>query len=241
MTAQTDATATPRTGPSPDDAVLFVHIPKTAGMSLHNSMVRRFGPDHSLRYRGASPKYQEMYLQLSEADLARYRLLSGHFELPLWLRRDVGDRYVVSVVREPVERILSAYRYAKSWKEHPRHAELAHMSVAEFVDDHLNDGPRRNLQCRKLCGAADCDDALRMARQHVDLLGAVEVMDRFVAALGERLGVALEDRRDNRSPDQTPTRADLEPALIARLESGNAEDVKLWNYVTRQGLVLGHR
>ncbi len=225
---------------APRGAVLFVHIPKTAGMSLHNSLQARFGHEHSLRFPRSSPEFMERYLQLSDTELDRFRLISGHFELPFWLQRKVGDRVVISLVREPVERFLSAYRYMKCWKQHPRHAEFGHRSLGDYVDDHIRDVARHNVQCRKLCGAESFQDARKMAQGHVDLLGSVEAMGAFTKALGERLGLSLEPRLDNRSLVQSPTRDDLESALLAKLMSSNVEDYKLWAYVMEGNLIHGH-
>ena len=79
-----------------------------------------------------------------------------------------------------------------------------------------------------------------MAQGHVDLLGSVEAMGAFTKALGERLGLSLEPRLDNRSLVQSPTRDDLESALLAKLMSSNVEDYKLWAYVMEGNLIHGH-
>ena len=234
-TAPAPAAGTPRA------SVLFVHIQKTAGMSLYNSLAQWFGAEHSLRYPRSSQEFKDRFLRLSDADILRFRLLSGHFELPFWLRRELGPRFVVSVVREPVERVLSIYRYARGWTGHQRHAEVARMSIADFVDQHVADTARHDWQCRKFCGAGDFAAALAMIERHVDLVGTVERMALLTTALGERLGVTLDLRRDNISPDAHPRREDLDPALLAKLLACNAEDRKLWSYVTERDLVRGQR
>jgi len=221
--------------------VLFVHIQKTAGMSLYNSLAQWFGADRSLRYPRSSQEFKDRFLALPDAEIDRLRLLSGHFDLPFWLQRNVGDRFVVSLVREPVERILSIYRYAKSWKQHRRHGDIGQMSVEAFVDDYERDTSRHNWQCRKLCGVADFHAAIAMAQKQIDLLGAVEMIDLLHAALGEQLGTRLDVRTDNRSQDPSPRRDDLEPALLSRLQAHNVEDYKLWAYVVERNLVRGHR
>ena len=227
-------------GNVPREAVLFVHIQKTAGMSLYNSMAKWFGTERALRFPRSTPQMQERFLALPEAELERLRLLSGHFDLPFWLRRNVGDRLLVSLVREPVERVLSSYRYMRGWTQHRRHAEVAGMSDAQMVDDHVSDPSRHNWQCRKLCGAADFRAARDMARKHIDLLGSVEMIGLATAALGERLGVSIDLRSDNLSPVAQPCRDDLEPALLARLQAANLEDYRLWAWVIDQNLARGH-
>src|SRR4030095_4126782 len=211
---------TPRVG------VLFVHTQKTGGMLLYNSMAQRFGGAHSLRYKRSTDEFRQAFLRLTDEQIAGYRLLGGHFELPFWLRRKLSDRFVVSMVREPVERLLSAYRYARSWTEHPRHDVGGQMSIAQYVDAHVNDASRHNWQCRMLCGNPDFLAASAMAQQQIDLLGAAELIAPLTEALARALGVALEVRYDNASPDQRPRREDLDAPLLSKLQACNAEDNK---------------
>lgn len=221
--------------------VLFVHIQKTGGMSLYNSMAQRFGGAHSLRYKRSTDEFRQAFLRLTDEQIAGYRLLAGHFELPFWLRRKLSDRFVVSLVREPVERLLSAYRYARSWTEHPRHDVVGQMSIAQYVDAHVNDASRHNWQCRMLCGSPDFLAATAMAQQQIDLLGAAELIGPLTEALAQALDVPLDVRYDNASPDQRPRREDLDPALLSKLHACNVEDYKLWTNVIERNLVRGHR
>ncbi|HEV8501504.1 MAG TPA: sulfotransferase family 2 domain-containing protein [Casimicrobiaceae bacterium] len=225
---------------APRHDVLFVHIQKTAGISLYNAIARAYGADRSMRFARSSDAYKAQYLEMPDAELRGFRLLSGHFNLPFWQRRDLGPRVVVSVVREPVERVLSTYRYIRSWKGHRRHASAGQMSIEAFVDDYAGDTARHNVQCTRLCGKPDCAEALAAAHAHVDLLGSVEALPLLTAELAAVLGATIDVGVDNRSSVDSPRRADLDPKLVAALLACNAEDAKLWGHVTAQGVVRGH-
>ena len=225
--------------PSPRHDVLFVHIQKTGGISLYNALARAFGAGRSMRFERSSEAFRAQYLAMPDAEIARYRLLSGHFNLPFWLQRDLGPRVVVSMVREPVERVLSTYRYMRSWKGHRRHASAGQLDVAGFVDDYAQDTTRHNVQCTRLCGAPDFERARAMAGNSIDLLGSVEALPQLAQALDECLGVALDVGVDNRSAIQSPRVDELEPALLDRLRECNAEDRKLFDYVVARGVVHG--
>jgi len=229
-----------RPSPTPRADVLFVHIPKTAGISLYTAMARQFGPEHSLRYPRSTEAFKQQFLRLSDEELHRYRLISGHFDLPFWLQRDLGRRVIVALVREPIERALSTYRYTMSFTGHPRHAMVRNMGIAGFVDHYVAETARHNRQCRSLCGSGDFLAAREMARKQIDLLGSVEAIAMLTKDLGERLGVPLDLGVENRSTLEHPKRSDLDPGLLARLESCNVEDRKLWAYVNERGLVRGH-
>ena len=226
--------------PTPRADVLFVHIPKTAGISLYTAMAKQFGPERSLRYPRSTDTFKQQFLRLSDEELHRYRLISGHFTLPFWLQRDLGRRVIVALVREPIERALSTYRYTMSFTGHPRHVMVRDMGIAGFVDHYVAEAARHNRQCRSLCGSGDFLAAREMAQKHVDLLGSVEDIAMLTRALGERLGAPLNLGVENRSTLEHPKRSDLDAGLIARLESCNVEDRKLWAYVSERGLVRGH-
>jgi hypothetical protein len=203
-------------------------------------MAKQFGPGQSLRYPRSTEEFKQQFLRLSDDELRRHRLISGHFNLPFWLQRDLGGRVTVTLVREPIERILSTYRYTMSFAGHPRHAMVRNMGVAGFVDHYLAETGRHNGQCQFLCGSGDFLAAREIAKKHIDLLGSVEDIALLTEALSERLGVSLDLGMENRSTHEHPKRSDLDAALIARLESCNVEDCKLWAYVSERGLVRGH-
>jgi len=241
MMPPTDVESEPaRNSPTPRADVLFVHIPKTAGISLYAAMAKWFGPGHSLRYPRSTEAFKQQFLGLSNEELHQYRLISGHFNLPFWLRRDLGARVVVALIREPVERALSTYRFTKGWSGHPRHAVVSKMGVAEYVDHYVAEIGRHNGQCQFICGSGDFLAAKAMAQKQIDLLGCVEQIALLTKALSERLGVPLHLGMENRSAVDHPTRSDLDPVLIANIESCNVEDCKLWAYVSESGLVRGH-
>lgn len=85
--------------------VVFLHIPKTAGQTIHNALVKAVGgAEHvsPVRTHTQAPNGPQMP--------AGHRLYSGHID---WdeLGTLPQDRFVFSVLREPRERIASFYLY----------------------------------------------------------------------------------------------------------------------------------
>ena len=87
--------------------VCFVHIPKTAGNSIQSFFVRIYG---ELAFPG---HVTEHYDACSESELAGYRYYGGHVERRGWSRLPF-DTSIFTVVRHPVDRAVSLYRY---WNE----------------------------------------------------------------------------------------------------------------------------
>ena len=124
------------------------HIPKTAGTSLRQMLRTLFPPD---QYCGDITRSE--FLRLSPARLRKYRLIAGHFgPTPLRLLADV-HLITLTVVREPVATILSAYG---QWRRHgPAGHPWTELSQTLSFDDWCHNQEVRtlwsNAQARSLC------------------------------------------------------------------------------------------
>jgi hypothetical protein len=88
--------------------IIFLHIPKTAGQSVHHFFQTSFTKDEICPARVNG--------QLKELDcdtLNKYTVFSGHLDWQ-YLECLEGSKYVFTILREPKERILSFYFYLRS-------------------------------------------------------------------------------------------------------------------------------
>jgi Sulfotransferase family len=90
-----------------DTRVVFLHIPKTAGQSVHAALIQLFGADSICKAR-----VNEELLLLSLEEIRRSRVYSGHFD---WSMLDCvpHPKFVFTILREPTERILSFYFFLR--------------------------------------------------------------------------------------------------------------------------------
>ena len=109
MAALTTQTST--VGQDPEyvnDRIVFLHIPKTAGSSIHSILSEQYVAEE------ICPERFDGIASMSEEQLSRYRCFSGHFT-----RRSVdripGKNYVFTFLRNPEKRILSLYYF---WRSH---------------------------------------------------------------------------------------------------------------------------
>jgi hypothetical protein len=99
--------------------IVFLHIPKTAGQSVHAALVNAFGEEATCPAR-----VNTQLSAYSISALNRYQVFSGHFD---WSMLDCikGPKYVFTVLREPMDRILSFYFFLRD--------EAARLSPAEMA------------------------------------------------------------------------------------------------------------
>lgn len=116
---------------------LFVHVPKTAGSSLNGELQSIFSPSHHMfiDYAKLDPSeatlsYEYLFDQavdrfIAMAQAKRFRYLTGHINASQVLRivANVPNVRPITLLREPVSRFISDYRYQRS-EMHPGHAEF---------------------------------------------------------------------------------------------------------------------
>jgi len=83
--------------------IVFLHIPKTAGQTIHNQLAQMVGTEAVSPIRVHSQKPQGLQMPPG------YRLYSGHLD---WTEVDgLADPFIFTVLRDPAERIASFYFY----------------------------------------------------------------------------------------------------------------------------------
>lgn len=87
--------------------VLFLHIPKTAGQSVHEFLIDRFEIDNVCPARD-----NDTLRSLDMESLHKYKVYSGHFDWNLFDQID-NLEFTFSILRDPVDRILSYYFYLR--------------------------------------------------------------------------------------------------------------------------------
>ncbi|MDX2029202.1 MAG: sulfotransferase family 2 domain-containing protein [Blastocatellia bacterium] len=95
----------------------FIHIPKAAGTSFMSFLCSHFEEEQILR-----DAYWESVRKQPIRNLDRYRLISGHtgYELVFHLK----NPFIVTVMREPIDRLCSVYEFLKELFE--RTPEVSH-------------------------------------------------------------------------------------------------------------------
>jgi len=136
------------------EAVIHVHVPKTAGTSLNEILLRNHAPDAVLQIA-----IHEMgkLLALSPDDRRKVKVLMGHLQYGVARHLPQASVYV-AVLRDPAPRIFSFYRFILRTDTHPLHQKFvsAGLSFGGFLRCALDDAGIRleidNGQTRRLAG-----------------------------------------------------------------------------------------
>ena len=185
--------------------LVFLHIPKTAGQSVHKQIESLYSRDEICPAR-----LNNQLSAISISEMNRYRVFSGHLD---WSMLDCikGDKYVFTVLREPVSRIVSFYTFLRQTASRLTPDQLAAPSrqglkaalelpcdeyfcggpnhLREFLDNHYDnfymyyfagrtyDGRRKILSAQKNGEELSKQHVLNMAHKNLDLVDGVFTPD----------------------------------------------------------------
>ena len=159
--------------PKATGPLVFVHIPKTGGTSLGDFLRRNVG-EEGFAHLWEPPEDSEL------SRLAECRAVIGHFHHGLHRRLGVPCAYA-TMLRDPVDRVLSHYHYLRH-ADVPRH-ELARDHGLEAWLEIEPDA--RNLQVQYLAGVfGEVGPAdLETAKQRLERFAVVGLLEHFEASL----------------------------------------------------------
>lgn len=224
--------------------VLFLHVPKAGGSTLGEYVYNQCRADESQSdgLLDAGVAYLD-YGFIKEPELAvpghvksllgrqDLRAVIGHFWFGLHEHVARPSLYV-TLLRDPVERVVSLYYYAKL-HETMSLEEFARTPPFKEVD---NDQTRRLAGVNPTvggCTRATLDAARENLRQHFAVVGTTERMEETLALLNVKLGWSREVVSYPRNVNTARPSSDaLTPEAAEAVRARNELDHELWRYAS---------
>lgn len=155
-------------------------------------------------------------------------------------------RHYITVVRDPVDRFLSDHAFMRGKRDRARSDCLDHalydLDLSDFVAA-IERNPaayQHDYQCRQLAdGEPDLGRAIAAVDERLWLACAVPQLDRFLAAIGARLGIGFPALGHVRKTRGRPAAEALDAALVARIRALNPGDGALVAHVVAEFDRLG--
>jgi hypothetical protein len=214
-------------------SLLFVHVPKTGGISLYTALAQVASLKPAIRFAANTKEMREQYLGMDVKELRRHRIISGHFPLPFFLKRPIEDYQIITVLRSPVDRELSAYFYLKTAEKHPRYEAMKGVSLTEHLE-RQEKGRHRNPQCSILSEAGTCE-AVRKSIDDGRLLAApMDYLAEFCADLERKWGVGPMKLGHRNATSVRLEVSEIHPDIRRRYEAMTGEDEALYQYVKQK-------
>lgn len=217
---------------------IFLHIPKTAGTTLHNIIWREY-PEGTVYTLDYATHTVESFKRLDPAGQAKIRLLTGHLEYGVHNDLNRPTRYF-TIMRDPIELVLSFYYFIRSRPDHPHHHLANRLTLPDYIASQRNPD-LHNMQTRRIAGtfsdngdfasATDLETAKRNIAQEFLLVGLTEQFDQTLILLRRLLGWQNLYYARMNVTTRRPTRAQLSPAILSAIIEANQLDLQLYEHV----------
>ncbi|MBI4530369.1 MAG: sulfotransferase family 2 domain-containing protein [Candidatus Latescibacteria bacterium] len=170
-------------------SLIFLHIPKAAGTTLHSILNREYRSQGIFTINGRQVKKSvKEFMNLPYEQRAKIRLLKGHMSFGLHKLLPNPSVYI-TMLRDPVDRIISHYYFVLRTPQHRLYERVTsqNMSLEEYVSSGISTEVN-NGQTRLLSGAGggigfgECSGellelAVRNIRDHFAVVGFSERFD----------------------------------------------------------------
>ncbi|MEE2923014.1 MAG: sulfotransferase family 2 domain-containing protein [Pseudomonadota bacterium] len=215
--------------------IVFLHIPKCAGTSIAAAITEALGADKCYEY-GKTEPYKRF--ESSAFSLDKNRFIAGHLTISqIELIR--GPKKIFTVVRDPVERVLSWYEFLRRNKRTTLHPWTEVGDVHTFLERccearrgasiprpmEVNSSELFDGMCRRLHPSATTEAALGMIQKHNILVLQQSKLDTQMQKIVD--GLDLPDLRLPRL-NVAPSKKKYPRSVTERIRELNREDLRLF-------------
>ena len=228
-------------GSADSSLIAFVHIPKTAGSTLTTMMEVQYSPaqTYKIHYDGSRKQVRRLKEALSRRRDS-LRIVRGHMDFA-WNALMPPDTRFFTILRDPVERVISHYYQYRRKQDSPIHALAMRSSLLQWVRDCGID-EMDNGQTRRLAGAMPLpcgeisSETLEKAKANLAsrfvVVGLTERFDESQVLLHRAFGWPYRRYPKRRIGINRVQRTELSAEVLKGIENCNRFDLDLYRFAS---------
>jgi len=235
----------------------YLHIPKSAGTSVRELFKRAYGERLIEIYKNMDDAYAESLKPLCHEDSVFF----GHFGFSLHVRLGDNDAQYMTLLRHPVERVISWYKMVvrNSWAQHHDRIVGDRLTIAEAVQlglcTELNNHSVRvlvgnclisqtKLRMMDYCsarlfgkeiyqyrGKRYLDAAIANLNDYFCFVGIVERLDQLTQFLAKRGVLTVESAGVPRENVAPPMEVTIDSQELEVIRKANELDLMLYEHI----------
>jgi hypothetical protein len=163
--------------------LVFLHVPKTGGQTIESLLSWNFPESERMHLDILDSRVDAAMCSIPHERRSSVRLLWGH--VPYGVHRYLPQRCeYITMLREPIARVVSAYKYILRTRHHVLHDRVATEGILfeEYLETGMDEGQTENSQTRQLSGRqfGPLDRAaLGEAKHNLEAFSVVGLTERF--------------------------------------------------------------
>ena len=224
------------------DKLLFDHIPKCGGATLTAYLERHYPKRKTYTVDGSNASVDK-FKNMSESKRYGYDLVKGHLAHQL-IDFVHPECLKVTVLREPVDRIVSHYYYAKRRSTHYLHMKInrLEMTLEDYVSSDISGGELRNFYTTHFSGLEleDAEEnpeesiakAVDVLLKRYDVVGFLDNFSPFVEMLRNKVNLIHKYENDRVNVTQNrPSLNNVEGSTLRKIEQRNQLDIDMYRRI----------
>ena len=227
----------------PRETLIFLHVPKTAGNTMKNVLAHQYRRQ-SIHMLEKDFQF-EPFSALDAKTRSTFAVIWGHMGFGIHRFVPVPSFYI-TFLREPVDRVVSAYYHSITRPDFPRYEEMIRDEIT--LDTYLTSGRfinADNMQTRMISGTGlgvprgKCDRGmLDAAKNNLDqffrFVGVTELFDATLMLMWKGLHWKLPFYLRQNVTERRPNIPDIDPKLRNKIATFNEFDMELYAYARRR-------
>lgn len=216
--------------------LIFLHLVKNGGSTMREIIEREYGRKYVMTIDSSN---ESDFIHLTRAKIEKLKVLQGHMQFGHHQRFESKTSYI-TLLRKPLNRILSFYNYFGTLSNHPINNEVINSNFSDFIKSKKRGPNFHNGQVRNISGIDDkpefmLEKALENIEKHFSVVGLVERYEESLILMKQMLGWKRDPIYTKRNVSKKLIdKSQISESAIQLLNEKNEADLKLYEVMQKK-------